>query len=98
MTAADLPVSGALQSGPPPSRFERVPCYYCQATASAAFLTAQDISPAARDIHLYHLRACGLHYQNPRLGLEHVKAFYDHEYIAHRKRQTGARSRVFFFF
>jgi len=30
--------------------------------------------------------ACGLRYQNPRLRIEHIGAYYDDEYIAHRKK------------
>ena len=30
--------------------------------------------------------ACGLAYQNPRLKAEHIAAYYDDEYIAHRKK------------
>ena len=31
-------------------------------------------------------KACGLAYQNPRLKPEHIGAYYDDEYIAHRKK------------
>ncbi|MFZ0747745.1 MAG: class I SAM-dependent methyltransferase, partial [Pyrinomonadaceae bacterium] len=34
--------------------------------------------------------------QNPRLGIEHVKAFYDQEYIAHRKKTTWGPLTGFF--
>src|SRR5207342_1740830 len=29
---------------------------------------------------------CGLRFQNPRLSIENIKAYYDNEYIAHRKK------------
>ena len=80
-----------------PSHFERVPCYYCQATESAAFLTAQDdLTGRPGTFTFITCARCGLRYQNPRLGIEHVKAFYDHEYIAHRKKANWGPLTGFF--
>ncbi|MFZ0750840.1 MAG: hypothetical protein WAM70_15865, partial [Pyrinomonadaceae bacterium] len=41
MTATALQIE-AVESVRPASKFERVPCYYCQATETVPFLTAQD--------------------------------------------------------
>ena len=38
--------------------------------------------------------ACGLRYQNPRVALEHIKDYYDDEYIAHRKKNWGVLNRL----
>ena len=39
---------------------------------------------------------CGLRYQNPRLTVEHIKAYYDDEYIAHRKKSDWGSLTGFF--
>ena len=38
---------------------------------------------------------CGLAYQNPRVSLDHIKAYYDDEYIAHRKSELGRADAAF---
>jgi 2-polyprenyl-3-methyl-5-hydroxy-6-metoxy-1,4-benzoquinol methylase len=87
MTTAATKMTEILQSGPHNSHFERVPCYYCQATESAFFIAAQDdLTGKPGTFTFITCARCGLRYQNPRLGIEHVKAFYDDEYIAHRKK------------
>jgi 2-polyprenyl-3-methyl-5-hydroxy-6-metoxy-1,4-benzoquinol methylase len=84
-------------SGPPISHFERVSCYYCQATESAFFISAQDdLTGKPGTFTFTTCSGCGLHYQNPRLGIEHVKAFYDDEYIAHRKKTDWGPLKGFF--
>ena len=81
----------------PASKFERVPCYYCQATESVPFLTAQDdLTGKPGTFTFITCARCGLRYQNPRLGIEHVKAFYDQEYIAHRKKTNWGPLTGFF--
>ena len=87
MTAALLPVSETLQLVPLPAHFERVPCYYCKATEWTSFLTAQDdLTGRPGTFTFITCARCGLRYQNPRLDIEHIKDFYDNEYIAHRKK------------
>ena len=97
MTATALQTSEVVQSVQPVSKFETVPCYYCQATEWEVFLTAQDdLTGKPGTFTFITCTRCGLHYQNPRLGIEHVKAFYDQEYIAHRKKTSWGPLTVFF--
>jgi SAM-dependent methyltransferase len=74
----------------PPVRspvLEPVACYYCGGEACTPFLTAQDdLTGKPGDFHFVTCDGCGLAYQNPRIDLEHIKDFYDDEYIAHRKK------------
>jgi 2-polyprenyl-3-methyl-5-hydroxy-6-metoxy-1,4-benzoquinol methylase len=66
---------------------ERVACYACGSTASDPFLTAQDdYTGKPGRFTFVTCRGCGMRYQNPRLTVEAVKAFYDDEYIAHRRK------------
>jgi 2-polyprenyl-3-methyl-5-hydroxy-6-metoxy-1,4-benzoquinol methylase len=96
MTATALQIE-AVESVRPASKFESVPCYYCQATETVPFLTAQDdLTGKPGTFTFISCAHCGLRYQNPRLGIEHVKAFYDHEYIAHRKKTTWGPLTGFF--
>ena len=98
MTAnAMLLVSRVPQTGPPPAHFEKISCYYCQATECADFLTAQDdLTGRPGTFTFITCKRCGLRYQNPRLRIEHVKDFYDNEYIAHRKKTDyGPLTRFF---
>ena len=95
--ANTLPISGVLDAGPPPTHFEKVACYYCHATDWATFLTAQDdLTGRPGTFTFITCSHCGLRYQNPRLGIEHVKAFYDHEYIAHRRKTNWGLLTAFF--
>ena len=97
VTAAVLPVSGTLQLEPPAAHFERVSCYYCKATEWTSFLTAQDDLTGRPGTFTFITCAhCGLRYQNPRLDIEHIKDFYDNEYIAHRKKTDWGPFKVFF--
>ncbi|HET6974206.1 MAG TPA: class I SAM-dependent methyltransferase [Pyrinomonadaceae bacterium] len=92
-----LPMTALLESGPPSTHFERVPCYFCQATECATFLTAQDdLTGRPGTFTFITCARCGLRYQNPRLGIEHVKDFYDQEYIAHRKKASWGLLTGFF--
>jgi len=97
MTAFAPSVAETLYSGPPSSHFERVPCYYCQSTESAFFLTAQDdLTGKPGTFTFITCARCGLRYQNPRLSIQHIKAFYDDEYIAHRKKTAWGPLTGFF--
>jgi len=96
--AAMLRVStSAPQSGPPPAHFEKVSCYYCKGTDWADFLTAHDdLTGRPGTFTFITCKRCGLRYQNPRLRIEHVKDFYDNEYIAHRKKTDWGPLTKFF--
>ncbi len=79
----------ALLSAPPePSILESVACYYCGETSHSDFITAQDdLTGKPGDFRFVSCDACGLVYQNPRVDVEHIKDYYDAEYIAHRKKK-----------
>ncbi len=73
----------------PPSAavLESVACYGCGADACGEFLTAQDdYTGKPGRFRFVACRRCGLVYQNPRIDVEHIKDYYDDEYIAHRKK------------
>ena len=67
--------------------FERVRCYYCNDSAASDFITAED-DLTGRPGRFTFVRClnCGLVYQSPRLTIEHIKSYYDDDYLAHRKR------------
>lgn len=74
----------------PPARiFETVPCYLCGGSSCTDFLMAQDdLTGKPGDFRFVKCNGCGLAYQNPRIDLEHIKSYYDDEYIAHRKKTS----------
>jgi SAM-dependent methyltransferase len=87
MTMVATPPRSATALSPVASQFESVCCYLCGSRASAHFITAQDdYTGKPGRFTFVTCDDCGLHYQNPRLTVEHVKAYYDDEYIAHRKK------------
>ena len=68
--------------------FERVACYLCGATDHVDFVVAQDdLGGTPGTYRFVRCAHCGLAYQNPRVALEHIGAFYDDTYIAHRKKR-----------
>lgn len=77
--------------------FERVACYLCGSTSSRDFLIAQDdLGGTPGNYRFVTCSRCGLAYQNPRVSLEHIRAFYDDTYIAHRvKRDWGMLTPLF---
>jgi 2-polyprenyl-3-methyl-5-hydroxy-6-metoxy-1,4-benzoquinol methylase len=81
MTAtAPVPVSSS-------NGLEHVACPLCAETRSSPFLSAEDdLTGKPGRFTFVTCTGCGLRYQNPRLDVEHIKAFYDDEYIAHRKK------------
>ena len=83
MTALAVPIEAA----PVANQFETVSCYLCGSPEFVPFITAEDdlTGKPGRFTFVTCVR-CGLQYQNPRLTVEHVKAYYDDEYIAHRKK------------
>lgn len=71
-----------------PSFFERVSCYLCGSNASRDLVIAQDdLGGTPGNYRFVVCSRCGLAYQNPRVSLEHIGAFYDDTYIAHRKKR-----------
>jgi SAM-dependent methyltransferase len=78
---------GVLPAPPDPATLEWLSCYLCGADAWEPFVTAQDdLTGKPGDFHFVACRGCGLRYQNPRIDLAHIPAYYDEEYIAHRKK------------
>jgi SAM-dependent methyltransferase len=68
------------------STFEAVDCYYCGGAAASEFLTAEDdLTGRPGRFTFVRCRDCSLVYQSPRPTLEHVKTYYESEYIAHRQ-------------
>ena len=86
--------SAALRAVSSPVRvetpfFEPVACYLCGAAASQPFITAQDdLGGTPGDFRFVRCSECGLTYQNPRVALDYIGAYYDDNYIAHRKKKN----------
>ena len=77
--------------------FETVTCYLCGESASTPFLFAEDdLTGKPGRFRFVTCAACGLRYQNPRLRVERVKAYYDDEYIAHRQKSDWGMLTGFF--
>ena len=77
--------------------FERARCSLCGADRSSPFITAEDdLTGRPGRFTFVRCHECGLIYQSPRLTIEHIKPFYDDEYLAHRKRSDwGVLSPLF---
>jgi len=74
-------------AAPTVDRFESIACYLCGTTSHTPLVEAQDdLTGKPGRFQFVTCTGCGLAYQNPRLRLEHVGAYYDDEYIAHRKK------------
>jgi SAM-dependent methyltransferase len=72
---------------PRPEMLEPVRCYACGADDAAPLVTGEDdLTGKPGRFTFVTCRRCGLSYQSPRLRLEHIGAYYDDEYIAHRKK------------
>jgi SAM-dependent methyltransferase len=84
------PAAGAKRAtlaAPTADMFENAACYSCGATQSTHFVTAEeDLTGKPGRFTFVKCGRCGLKYQNPRLKVEHIRAYYDDEYIAHRKK------------
>lgn len=86
-----------LTAPPPAEFFEPVACYLCGSTEHVHYETAQeDLTGKPGDFSFVKCADCGLVYQHPRLTLEHIKDYYDDEYIAHRKDQSWGALTPFF--
>jgi SAM-dependent methyltransferase len=77
--------------------FETVRCYLCDAADEEELLTAEDdLGGTPGTFRFVRCTRCGLAYQNPRVSLEHIGAYYDDQYIAHRrKRDWGLLTPLF---
>ena len=83
-----MPLIVADDVAPPP--FETVACYECGSRNARPFVDAQDdLTGKPGTFHFVACRRCGLVYQNPRISIAHIRAFYDDDYIAHRKTDWG---------
>lgn len=80
-----------------PSILENTPCYYCGRDEHRPFIEAQDDLTGKPGVFTFvRCAGCGLVYQNPRIDVDHIKAYYDDDYIAHRKRKNwGVLTPVF---
>lgn len=86
-----------LSAPPPAEYFEPVACYLCGSENRAHRETAQeDLTGKPGDFTFVTCTDCGLVYQHPRLTIEHIKDYYDDEYIAHRKDQSWGALTPFF--
>jgi hypothetical protein len=81
----------------PATFFETVACYVCGATEHDSFITAEDdLGGTPGTFRFVRCSRCALAYQNPRVALEHIAAYYDDQYIAHRrKRDWGVLTPLF---
>jgi SAM-dependent methyltransferase len=87
MSVADITLSAAdshaigLASG-----FEAVPCASCGTRLARPFIEAEDdLTGRPGRFAFVRCTRCGLVYQSPRLTLDRVKPYYDHDYIAHQE-------------
>jgi SAM-dependent methyltransferase len=72
---------------PRPDQFEHVACYQCGSRNHLPLVVAEeDLTGKPGRFTFVTCSDCGLAYQNPRLKLECIGAYYDDEYIAHRKK------------
>ena len=66
----------------PKDSLETVACYACGSLPCAPFIEAEDdLGGRPGRFRFVTCAKCGLVYQNPRLPLEAIKAWYDDEYI-----------------
>lgn len=72
---------------PMENQFETPPCPLCGGTEGTHFIDAEDdLGGRPGSFRFMRCAGCGLVYQSPRLRFEHIGAYYDDEYIAHRKK------------
>jgi 2-polyprenyl-3-methyl-5-hydroxy-6-metoxy-1,4-benzoquinol methylase len=70
-----------------PPHFETVACYQCGSRDTTPFIEAQDdLTGKPGTFHFVTCSRCGLRFQNPRIDIAHIGAYYDDEYIAHRRK------------
>ena len=68
---------------------EPITCYVCGSSEHHDFVVAQDdLGGTPGNFRFVRCTRCGLAYQNPRVALEDIGAYYDDTYIAHRKKRN----------
>ena len=68
---------------------EEVGCYLCGATEHSFFIDAEDdLGGTPGRFRFVRCGRCSLVYQNPRIPLDAIGAYYDDTYIAHRKKRN----------
>jgi SAM-dependent methyltransferase len=81
------PPAATQANAPTTDMFERVRCYSCSSDRAAFFIEAEDdLTGRPGRFTFVRCSDCGLVYQNPRLAQEHIKSYYDGNYIAHQER------------
>lgn len=85
-----------LQPAPRTQR-EQIACYLCGGRAFTPFVEAEDdLTGKPGRFTFVTCSSCGLRYQNPRIRMEHIGAYYDDEYIAHRRKSDWGPLTGFF--
>jgi SAM-dependent methyltransferase len=86
-----------LDRGPSPGMFETVACLACGAFQASFFIAAEDdLTGKPGRFEFTSCDACGLVYQRRRLTVEHIKPYYESDYIAHQPgRRWGALGPLF---
>lgn len=75
------------QQALPADQFEIPICPLCGGHSATQFVEAEDdLGGRPGRFQFARCDGCGLAYQSPRLRFEHIGAYYDDEYIAHRKK------------
>jgi 2-polyprenyl-3-methyl-5-hydroxy-6-metoxy-1,4-benzoquinol methylase len=97
MTSATALSAHAGRQAPVDDRFEHVPCLLCGSRSCTELLWGEDdLTGKPGRFRFVNCDACGLAYQTPRLRVEHIGAYYDDEYIAHRKKTDWGMLTGFF--
>ncbi len=69
-------------------QYEVVPCYLCGSQKHHKLVSAQDdLTGKPGNFQFVRCQECDLAFQNPRLTLDSIGAYYNDEYIAHRKKK-----------
>lgn len=77
----------AISSSTPKPRLEDNPCPSCGGHDATFFIEAQDdLTGKPGRFRFVRCQDCELVYQRPRIVLDDIGAYYDTEYIAHRKK------------
>lgn len=74
-------------NAPDTQNFEYINCHLCDSDTCTPLVKAEDdLTGKPGTFQFVTCDACGFAYQNPRLKFKHIGAYYDDEYIAHRKK------------
>src|SRR5688572_27023086 len=83
----ELTLRADVDEGLPSAWFEAAACCACTSRSSTFFIEAEDdLTGRPGRFRFVRCAECGLVFQSPRLTIEHVKAYYDDQYIAHQER------------